>query len=89
MGEKKITLDGLDYRRRKISKIKGIINTILANGCYSEKEMELQIKTGTMKGKLTGDELQLLERAWKYRQKLAHQLIIDANKLLDEWEKKE
>lgn len=45
------------------------MNTILANNCYSEKEIEKQIEKGQTIGNLNNTELKLLRLSWDYRKK--------------------
>jgi hypothetical protein len=64
-------LSQLEYDAKIIVRIQKITNTIIANTCYHEKELEKQIERGQNLGNLTTEERDLLTRAWNYRKKKA------------------
>jgi len=74
-------------KAKEINDIKHICNTILANGCYHEKEMEVQIATAEKNGNLTNDELEAITLAWELRSKKAKELINELQVFLKNEEK--
>lgn len=78
------------YRKSlEIKQIQKVINTILANACYSDKEMSKQIERAETIGNLDDDELLLINQAWDYRKKLARELLTDLNKFLGDKKRNE
>lgn len=73
----------LEQKAKRIKKLQNTMNTILANGCYSDKEMENQIKMGNTLGKLDTQEETTIRKAWAYRNKLARELLNDLEAFLD------
>lgn len=55
------------------------MNTIMANACYSDKEMQDQITMAEKLGNLDDIEMDLLNKAWKTRKQLARELIDEFN----------
>lgn len=80
-------LNKMSIKANRIKRIQKLVNTILANGCYSEKNEEKQILDAEDKGKLTKKERKILERSWNLRREEAHNLIEKLDLLLDEIEK--
>ena len=72
-----LTVNRLEYRARNIRRIQSIMNTILANACYSDKSMSEQIKKGEMQGDLNTQEHRILTEAWTVRKLLAQNLLTD------------
>lgn len=70
-----IKLKSLIRRAKQIKDIQNITNTILANACYSDKEMENQINMAQKMGNLDAEEYDLVCEAWATRKKIARSLI--------------
>lgn len=64
-------------KANKIKSIRYLCNTIMANGCYHTKELTNQIAMAEKTGNITDDERAIIEEAWQYRHKLAHELIVE------------
>jgi hypothetical protein len=65
----KLKKQELKIKIKEINFVKEAMNTILANNCYSEKEIEKQIELGQTVGNLNDDELKLLKLSWEFRKK--------------------
>lgn len=74
----------LEKKAKRIKKLQNTMNTILANGCYSNKEMDNQIDMGNKLGNLDDQEEQTIRKAWAYRNKLARELLNELEAFLDE-----
>lgn len=77
--KKRNDINGLERRAKEIKQLKLILNTILANGCYSDKEMESQINTANRTGNLDDEELTAVKNIWRLRKTLTRELIVDVN----------
>lgn len=71
------SLSDMDRKAREIKVIQGLCNTILANACYHEKEMESQIAVAEKRGRISDDEREVICNAWDYRCEIAKELIDD------------
>jgi hypothetical protein len=85
MGRKNdnITLTNLETRARNLKKVKYIADTILANACYHDKEMEMQLMVAEKSGNLTEEEKTVICQAWEYRYKTAQGMIKDLMECLN------
>lgn len=73
----------LESDAKQIRRLSFIMNTILGNACYSDKEKDAQINKGEKLGNLNDKELQLLNKGWDLRKKLANKLMTDLTVLID------
>ena len=80
----KNSLTEMEKKAKTIKKIRFIRNTILANTCYHDKEMENQIKIAEKMGALTDEEYIAVVKSWDLCNRLGKELI----KELIEYEKK-
>ena len=71
----KNALSEMEKKAKEIKKLQMICNTILANACYHEKEMERQIQRGEKMGNLTEDEKTIICLAWDKRTLMANNLM--------------
>jgi hypothetical protein len=76
-------LNEMVKKAKRIKDVQFICNTILANACYHEKQMEEQFAIAEKKGKMSMEERDLLELAWEYRNKTAKQLIDELKKYME------
>lgn len=67
----------LETDAKRIRRLSFIMNTILGNACYSDKERDAQINKGEKLGNLNDEELQLINNGWNMRTKLAKKLMED------------
>ena len=72
----------LEVRARDATRIRKLMNTILANGAYSDVEEEKQIRTANQVGNLNDRELDLLHRSWAVRRKITDGIMNDLDELL-------
>lgn len=77
----------LESDAKRIRRLSFIMNTILGNACYSEKEKEAQINKGEKLGNLDDDELALLDEGWDLRTRLAKTLLTDLRVILKKYNK--
>lgn len=77
VNEKYKTLAEMERKAREIKSIQYLCNTILANACYHEKEMESQIAVAEKRGRISDDERDVICKAWDYRTEIAKELMID------------
>lgn len=73
---------------RQLNRIKRIMNTILANSCYADKERIAQINRASQTGILSKEELNVLNKAWDLRKKIAHKLIHGLTFYLEQYDTK-
>ena len=72
----------LKHDARHIRDVSFIMNTILGNACYSDKEKDAQINKGEKLGNLNDEELKMLNDGWDLRTRLAKRLMTDLTVLL-------
>jgi len=72
----------LEVNAKHIRRLSFIMNTVLGNACYSDKERDAQITKGEKIGNLNDDELALLNEGWNLRTKLARKLMVDLKILI-------
>lgn len=77
-------LINLEYKAKHVRRLSTIMNTILANACYSDKEMRAQIFMAQSKGDLNEQELQLLKKSWEARKHLTQTIMEELKTLIDE-----
>ena len=77
-------LKDLEKQADDIKKVKKIMNTILANGCFSEKEQNNQYFRAFKQGKITDSETKILKKGWDFRRKQARILEKKLMELLDD-----
>jgi len=75
----------LEADAKHIRRLSFIMNTVLGNACYSDKEKEAQINKAEKVGNLDDDELDLLNVGWDLRTKLARKLMMDLKTLIKEF----
>jgi len=73
--KQKNTLTEMEKKAKQIKKIRFIRNTILANTCYHDKEMENQINIANKMGNLTTEEHEAVMQSWELCNKLGKELI--------------
>ena len=71
-----------EHKAKEINRLKAILNTILANGCYSIKEMDAQILKAQNKGNLDDEELQIITKLWQLRKDKTRSLIKELDKYI-------
>ena len=76
----------LKRRSDRINAVKILQNSILANGCYSEKEEKLQFDKANALGNLTDCEARLIKKAWRFRKKETAILADELEEILTEVE---
>lgn len=84
----KNSLNEMEKLAKDIKKIQFISNTILANACYHNKEMESQIAMAEKHGQLDANEKQVICDAWNIRNKYARQLLIDLQNFIEQYLRK-
>lgn len=67
----------LEFEGKLIQRIQKLTNVILANSCYSEKEMENQIQKAQNLGNLNSKELKLIKSSWALRKKKANNCLMN------------
>jgi len=77
-------LTEMEKKAKRIKKIQVIANTILANGCYHSKEMENQLMMAEKNGNITVEEEEIIKEAWQLRSSLAHELMKELKRYIDE-----
>jgi len=77
----------LEVDAKHIRRLSFIMNTILGNACYSNKEKDAQISKGEKLGSLDDRELKLLNDGWDLRTKLAQELMGHLENMIDEYKK--
>lgn len=70
----------------QIINIRKLANTILANGCYSEKEEKQQLDRANLLGDLTDQEARIIKKSWEFRRKKREIVMGKLEKILDEGE---
>lgn len=74
-------INKLDDYCKQIKKLRNIMNTIKANGLYSEKEMQRDLDA-IDRLKANDDEADAISQGWYIRKQMNNKLIKDANKLM-------
>ena len=72
---------------KRIRDLSFIMNTVLGNACYSDKEKDAQISKAEKIGNLDDEELDLLNVGWDLRTTLARKLMVDLKKLIKEYKR--
>lgn len=72
----------LENDAKTIRRISFIVNTVMGNACYSDKEREKMIHKGETLGNLNQEEKDLLNIAWDKRNELAKKLMNDLKEIL-------
>ena len=75
----------LELDAKRIRKLSFVMNTILGNACYSDKERDAQITKGEKLGSLNDTELKMLNDGWDLRNNLAKKLLIDLRVFLKKY----
>lgn len=77
----------LESDAKHIRRLSFIMNTVLGNACYSDKEKDAQISKAEKVGNLDDEELDLLNVGWDLRTKLARSLMTDLKVLINQYNK--
>jgi hypothetical protein len=76
------SLSDMDRKAREIKTIREIRNTIIANACYHNREMESQIAIAEKRGNMTDKERDAVCNSWTYCNNIANELIDDLNNFM-------
>ena len=77
----------MECSAKHIRRLSFIMNTILGNACYSDKEKDAQIVKGEKIGNLDDRELQLINAGWDLRKQLANNLMTDLENCITKYKK--
>jgi len=72
----------LESDAKIVRKLSFILNTVLGNACYSEKERDKMIEKGQNLGNLNDKELELINKVWEKRTEMADDIMTELMELL-------